>query len=500
MLLLSAMLLTAAAVRAQPLPASASVALSQNGIQGAVEAAVGLLETQFRHLNIDPENGVYDGFVYNASSIQCTVGEIDNATAVAKPSSPFGPAVAFSASKVGLTCGAVVDAYLDVWPHPGCHGTVNASTLGAALSGEVGLTMKAPGIPQLIPGNMSVDLGSSFEWSASLSNPICNALAEFVKTLFSGAVDSKIRSEVVSAFGKFVNTTANNMIADSGLELSLPAPFDQLDVRFNLTKAPVVSTNGVFLSVLGDIVDKADPLRPPLQPPTLPPYDPSEVSREVELLLSPFILESGAFSMEQAGLISFTVSHSLIPSSFPLQLNTTSIGILLAPGVLFAFPNSWFQIQLGLQQGALVAASVSPQEGLTFAAPVAFEFQPLLSNGTTPTAFALGCNLTASILLGAQPGPPPLINGSVTNLACDVSVLSSAVGEVHPSAASDLINLLLKVLVTPAINFVLGQGLPIPTIEGVSLVQPQISFAQGYVLLSTDFDFTPPARLLREML
>ena len=53
--------------------------------------------------------------------------------------------------------------------------------------------------------------------------------------------------------------------------------------------------------------------------------------------------------------------------------------------------------------------------------------------------------------------------------------------------------MLLDKVLLPALNKELSAGLPLPTLGPLRLVDPHVSYDQGYVTLATAFEFAPNA-------
>ena len=51
----------------------------------------------------------------------------------------------------------------------------------------------------------------------------------------------------------------------------------------------------------------------------------------------------------------------------------------------------------------------------------------------------------------------------------------------------------LQVYVVPALNRDGARGLPIPTLDGVTLIKPNVSLGNGYLIVDADMSYQPPS-------
>ncbi len=86
------------------------------------------------------------------------------------------------------------------------------------------------------------------------------------------------------------------------------------------------------------------------------------------------------------------------------------------------------------------------------------------------------------------------IEGNFTvsrNFNVDLKSLETTIGDFSASILTDLYNLLFNKGLVPLMNDVLGVGLPLPVVPGLTFVNPQILFGDGYMEVSTSATYTP---------
>lgn len=69
--------------------------------------------------------------------------------------------------------------------------------------------------------------------------------------------------------------------------------------------------------------------------------------------------------------------------------------------------------------------------------------------------------------------------------------LSTLQGTVNTAMLQTLTNFLFNDILVPEVNSIFGNGLPFPTVDGLSLTNTQIDWSSGALTLATDFTFAP---------
>jgi hypothetical protein len=135
----------------------------------------------------------------------------------------------------------------------------------------------------------------------------------------------------------------------------------------------------------------------------------------------------------------------------------------------------------------------SATTGAALTLPLQVAFQPMTGPGPAqPTAFTLACNATGALDLAVNltvPGNETIV-GNLSDVTCNLTVASSAVGSVAVSLLGDMITFVLGDVVVPTVNKALAAGIPLPSLAGLSLVDSEVAFGDGYVLMGTDLAFS----------
>ena len=76
-------------------------------------------------------------------------------------------------------------------------------------------------------------------------------------------------------------------------------------------------------------------------------------------------------------------------------------------------------------------------------------------------------------------------------LVTPLTVVESSVGHVHTHGVSSALRLLLDLGAIPRINAILGAGMPIPPVDGVSFERLALTIDDGALTLRTDLSYSP---------
>lgn len=146
-----------------------------------------------------------------------------------------------------------------------------------------------------------------------------------------GLLKNKLKGTLENALQKALQKAADDTL-DKFLE-SLPLDIHisgtDLGLNYTMTSATDVASDYVEQATVARVVDVNDPANlPPIPPAALMPgFDPS--GREFQVRLSQYTISSGLYAAYNTGLIDFTLTDSMIKPGSKVQLDTTSLGVIL---------------------------------------------------------------------------------------------------------------------------------------------------------------------------
>jgi len=84
-----------------------------------------------------------------------------------------------------------------------------------------------------------------------------------------------------------------------------------------------------------------------------------------------------------------------------------------------------------------------------------------------------------------------IISGQLIDASAKASLVSTRVGDIDVSAINDLIDFTLSMSME-TVNKILANGTKLPSVEGLSFVDPTILYRDGYIVVATNVHFVPP--------
>ncbi len=117
----------------------------------------------------------------------------------------------------------------------------------------------------------------------------------------------------------------------------------------------------------------------------------------------------------------------------------------------------------------------------------------LPANSTAVTAFSLQANATAAVNISTSKNAKgPVVTIQIQPATgFSLGVLDSVVGNIDVSLLNTVGNAVLQTIVIPFANREMKDGLPLPSVEGVSFLNTATSLVGGHIQISTDINYKP---------
>jgi len=259
------------------------------------------------------------------------------------------------------------------------------------------------------------------------------------------------------------------------LDLSLVSP-----IQFPSTQYFVLPEHGEFYQANNHVEAPFTPTNLPTSP---------QNAQMLQMYVDEYVPNTASWVFWKAGKMSAIINANQIPPDSPIQFNTSTWSGLVPP--LYAkYPNYLMR--------AVLNPITSPTVSFSTAGAIAFgegsmEFDVISpKNGSIIPAFTIGLNITAD---GVAKVVSQNITGNLTYIKSSVWLISSNIGSFSTAPLESLVEFLTLILIMPYFNYYLNVGIPIPTVDGFSVVAPQLAFGSGYLYVSTNVVYTPPDKV-----
>jgi lipopolysaccharide-binding protein len=369
------------------------------------------------------------------------------------------------------------------WPHFEDSGTVDISGSGISLKMTVDITMnKTSGGIHLNCSYCSIGIGD-------LSVTFHGGLSWFYN-LFDSMIEGKLKSymndNMCSQLKYGINVPANGAL-DRLLKVTYVLE-DGVEIDYALVANPNFSHPGiVIMDMKGEFRLVKDPQDPPFPPPPFPDPSLRNFSKMIYLQGSTYVAESASWAFWKAGLLSYNVSNDKIPAEFG---TTDFYCSIVSPMLCKKYPNK--KVMFGVVASDYPRLKITPEYAVAMGKALASMY--VENNGHEELAFTLALDIQADMKLwfnSSSPMGPYLVCGNVSNPKVNMSLYKSNIGNFNCSTLNDLVTKFAPTMGLGYLNDYLNAGIPIPTLVGLSFVDPSLTFGKGYVEVSGDVQYSP---------
>ena len=322
-----------------------------------------------------------------------------------------------------------------------------------------------------------------------ISGDIINAISG----IFKDKIKDKVDSQGASAVKSLIEAEAQKLLKEITWTYTL-----EKDVAVIDFSPQTISSSGQYLSVgvLAETYNPSTHQPPPFPNPVkLPSWDTSAPDAYAQIFLSPWALESIAFTYFAADHLQRFIDHTIIDHLHTgVTLNTTDVG-LFAPGLPKAYPQKWMWL-VGRVTGA-PRVRIGAKNGVRAVAPVEVEFYVQTgdkpNHQSDPKAFSIGCNLTVGVDFHMQGGSAggQLLVGNITTASFPFELIHTEVGAVNVAGMLSLLDAVENNLLLPLVDAFLQKGIPLPSSQHFELEDTVLTPRDGYILVSSKFNVKP---------
>jgi len=349
-------------------------------------------------------------------------------------------------------------------------------TVGTSSVGEPTCHAQSVGVAL---NNFAIDIHGGTGW-------LYNLLIQ----IFNGQVKDTVTSQIQAEITSLINNDMSQLLQTLPLKQQI-TNLGILDL--SLVSNPIL--NGYFCHPGKGLFSSPSVPPPPFGPSAALP-DETNAGYMAQFFLSDYVGNSFFYSMFKTGKLNLDLNPSNLPAGFP-KFNTNSFEFLV-PGLYFKYP------------GYNMSATVTPQQS-----PVLKVTQQ--NDALLQATFGISANYLADIFVIAQNGSyiPTFTLNVVATAMCQasmvattlkaqitqanvvISVVSSNIGNFTTGALQVIINSAITSVVVPELNNgTLGHGFLIPVIDGVQLVNPVMSSANGFLVISSNIVYNSGKKIL----
>jgi len=360
------------------------------------------------------------------------------------------------------------------WPHISDHGSADiSSSTSAGVDTQVTTQNFRPQLLVLndivIIGKLDITLHGGASW-----------LYQLFIDLFSGLIKTAVTNAIQQAITQNIDQGVNKALSSLVIQANIGK---YIEINYELLGNPTITPTYFTIPELGEFYDIANPKECPCDRPALPDQVKGEM---IEIMISEFMPSSLGFAVFSTGLLKVKVSQKDLPHWSPISLNTTDWFYLL-PNLYKQWPNQLMFMNIYATQGP--ALDFSASNGATVTSYGELEMRVITSNGSAQ-AFVIGFEFSGAATVDLD---QDFLIANVTYISGNFSVTSSNIGPFDISLLENLLNLLFSKGIVPLVDTVLNIGVPLPTIDGLSFVDPNIGYNDGYMYISSSFNYVPPS-------
>ena len=307
--------------------------------------------------------------------------------------------------------------------------------------------------------------------------------ASWLYNVFLNNFRDSIEQSAQNAINTQVAGAINTVLSKELATLNLQIPILSMGVLFDSTLQSVVynTSNSLVVGTAGRLFVKN---QPGYAGPT--PSMPNSLGADkmAEIFVSDYTLNTAGFAFNEAGLFNYLLTQHIFPSSFQWLFNTTNLQYFL-PQLYAKYPG--LEMQIDFTTASPPTISISPANGAEVNLIAQAIFQVVQPTGPV-NAFALNFNaimdLEASIVASN-------ITGTLTYKSSNVTLAYSNIGPLDVQLVSTIVDLIFEYGVVPIGNTLAKRGFPLPSLQGLTLVNPVISYQNRFIAIRSDFTYTP---------
>jgi len=393
-----------------------------------------------------------------------------------------------SSGLIGTVGGGSVHVRLDwhyresAWPHISDSG--NADVDGRDISIQLAASVYAQNEePQISVQSLNIHIGKldiNLHGGASW-------LYQIFVDIFSNSIRNELENALKNSLKSVIENAANNALKTLPIKQNINK---FLMIDYGLFDTPIfVPNTHLTTKHVGEFYYIQNPIEAPFTPSNVPD---SITNQMLQIILSDFFPNSVGSVFFQAGILKADVYPKDVPEWVPIHLNTSDFCSFL-PGMCQTFPNQGLVLHIEATESPFATFN---KDSPMVTAKGLIAFSAIEESGALSPAFAVNFVALGSgvALIDSNNN----LTAHIQYLSSNFSLVSSHIGDIPVEFLQFLIDTLLEQAIVPAVNSIIERGIILPTVAGVSLINPSLIYGDGYIAVSTDIKYTP-TNLLESM-
>jgi lipopolysaccharide-binding protein len=303
-----------------------------------------------------------------------------------------------------------------------------------------------------------------------------------LKGLFEGKIKSAAESALSNAITQEVDQGLNQLLQSLPTVVSISSI---AEIDYSLVSNELFTASYMTLDAKGEFYQVGHVVEAPYTPTALP--DMESGNQMVQFVFSEYVPNTALYVYWAAGAISLQITPSMIPSDSPIQFNTSDWKTIV-PALAAKYPGWAMKAMVSATAPPVVSFSASDISGVASSPIRMYVVNP--STGASIPVFTIGMNNTLSATVGINGNK---VVGAITGYKPTIWLASSQIGNFDPTTLEQLLTFLMEGVLLPYANQYLKTGFPIPTVDGVALVNPTMGYGNHLVYIESDISYTPPA-------
>ncbi|XP_070535724.1 bactericidal permeability-increasing protein-like [Ptychodera flava] len=312
-----------------------------------------------------------------------------------------------------------------------------------------------------------------------------NGGASWLYNLFADNIADGMKGDLSNQLCQGATDGINNDLADTFSDIKVVTSFggdlDFMVIDYRLVEPPKFTDKYLETAHKGEIYQRSQHKAPPFSPKAMP--EQKETSRMVYLWVSDYVANTLLYTLQNSGFLNKFAQQIDLPKDSKFALNTSYFAIFVKE-----IHDKYNNLAMTMTMNSTMAPKLTITEGnITVDTGGVVSFSALPPNQNPVHLFNFRINMTVVLA-------PKLVDlsivGNVTIKRFDVSVENSDVGQISLFFVQLATDTMLTNTVIPWINAQVAQGLPLPKVDRLKFVKPELKLTDGCMVIATDLEYT----------